>query len=94
MGLCKVQKGHTYSLEEFKQVQYAQLEEVRMLTPPRASDRGLISTASDVMTHIISFKCMYICLTTVVYFSGCLHCLANSAVANYYNIVLRNQLIA
>ena len=28
MGLCKVQKGHTYTLDEFRDVQFAQLEEV------------------------------------------------------------------
>jgi len=28
MGLCKVQKGHTYTLDEFREVQFAQLEEV------------------------------------------------------------------
>ena len=30
MGLCKVQKGHTYTLDEFREVQFAQLEEVSL----------------------------------------------------------------
>ena len=28
MGLCKVEKGHTYSLREFNEAQYTQLSEV------------------------------------------------------------------
>lgn len=28
MGLCKVEKGHTYSLREFNEAQFAQLSEV------------------------------------------------------------------
>ena len=28
MGLCKVEKGHTYSLDEFREAQFAQLNEV------------------------------------------------------------------
>lgn len=29
MGLCRMEKGHTYTLEEFRQAQHQQLQEVR-----------------------------------------------------------------
>lgn len=29
MGLCRVEKGHTYALEEFRWAQFNQLNEVR-----------------------------------------------------------------
>lgn len=28
MGLCRVEKGHTYTLDEFRNAQFEQLEEV------------------------------------------------------------------
>uniref|UniRef100_A0A673W197 Dynein axonemal heavy chain 6 n=1 Tax=Salmo trutta TaxID=8032 RepID=A0A673W197_SALTR len=31
MGLCRIQKDHTYTLEEFQEAQYKQLEEVRSI---------------------------------------------------------------
>ncbi len=31
MGLCKVEKGHTYTLDEFRDAQFAQLNEVTLL---------------------------------------------------------------
>jgi hypothetical protein len=30
MGLCKVEKGHTYTLSEFREAQFSQLKEVRL----------------------------------------------------------------
>ena len=39
MGLCRVEKGHTYTLDEFRNAQFEQLEEVciknTILSPPQ-----------------------------------------------------------
>ena len=32
MGLCRVEKGHTYTLDEFRNAQFEQLEEVCRLS--------------------------------------------------------------
>ena len=31
MGLCRVEKGHTYTLDEFRKAQFQQLEEVNFI---------------------------------------------------------------
>lgn len=34
MGLCKVEKGHTYALDEFKEAQFTQLNDVSVTCFP------------------------------------------------------------
>uniref|UniRef100_A0A4W3JW30 Dynein axonemal heavy chain 6 n=1 Tax=Callorhinchus milii TaxID=7868 RepID=A0A4W3JW30_CALMI len=45
LSLCKIEKGHTYTLHEFKRVQYEKLEEVIDLTNFREITKGIVSEA-------------------------------------------------
>lgn len=55
MGLCKVEKGHTYTLDEFRNAQFEQLEEVQY-----------VQFFFIVMSSLINFAIVFIIAIIII----------------------------
>ena len=58
MGLCKVEKGRTYSLKDFSEAQFSQLQEVSLFS--QLQEVSLFSQLQEVSSSQVS---QHVCFT-------------------------------
>ena len=57
MGLCKVEKGRTYSLKDFSEAQFSQLQEV---SPSQVSQHVCFTYSDDGHAILFTFATIFI----------------------------------